>query len=448
MRFQLTAAPPTLIAYFDCFSGVSGDMILGALVDAGLDLADLQADIDQLRIGATLRASTVDRCGIQATFVEVDIDGQPMTDAREQHQHAPQHVHGEHVHGEDDHHHDDHHHHGDGNQQHTHLRDILAIIEASTLAAEIKETASLVFRRLTEAEAEVHGVAVDEVGLHEVGSLDAIVDITGAIAGLRRLGVTEVLSSPLRVGTGTVVCAHGRYPVPVPGVLALCRNVPLVQTDIESELVTPTGAALITTLAAGYGPAPAMTAVGTGYGAGRRNPDTMPNVVRLRLGRPVTAEHPGTDDGDMTAGSRCVLLEANLDDMNPEVYGYLFERLLEAGARDVYVTAVLMKKNRPGHVLSVLVDPAQTEQIADLILSETTSLGVRYHVVDRRMLARSSIRVSTEYGDVSVKVAHLPDRQRSAPEYEDCARLARDHSVPFQSVYDAALAAAREKTNR
>ncbi|MDA0337060.1 MAG: LarC family nickel insertion protein [bacterium] len=275
-----------LIAYFDCFSGVSGDMILGALIDAGLDLADLQADIDRLGIGARLRASSVDRCGIRATYVEVDIDGQPMTPAGEQHQHTGRHSHDhDHDHNHQHHDHEHGHDHEGGDHQHTHLGDILAIIDASTLAADVKETACRVFRRLTEAEAEVHGRAVEDVGLHEVGSLDAIVDITGAIAGLRRLGVTQVLSSPLHVGTGTVICAHGRYPVPVPGVLALCRNVPLVQTDIESELVTPTGAALITTLAEGYGPAPAMTTVGTGYGAGGRNPATTPNVVRLRLGR-------------------------------------------------------------------------------------------------------------------------------------------------------------------
>jgi pyridinium-3,5-bisthiocarboxylic acid mononucleotide nickel chelatase len=437
-----------LTAYFDCFSGVSGDMILGALVDAGLDLADLQSEIDHLGIGAQLRASSVDRCGIQSTYVQVSIEGQPMTPAREQHLHtgtttASHDDDQEHHHHGHEHH--EHHEHGDGNHQHTHLGDILAIIDASTLEAEVKETASRVFRRLTEAEAEVHGANVDDVGLHEVGSLDAIVDITGAIAGLHRLGVTQVLSSPLHVGTGTVVCAHGRYPVPVPGVLALCRDVPLVQTDIPSELVTPTGAALITTLATSFGPAPAMTVVGTGYGAGGRNPEATPNVLRMRLGRATATEQSSADGFE---GSRCVLLEANVDDMSPEVFGYLFERLLEAGARDVYVTPVLMKKNRPGHLLSVLVDPGQTETLAEIILAETTSLGVRYHPVDRRMLPRTTVSVTTPYGDVQVKMAHLPGGQRAAPEYEDCAHLARSKNVPLQTIYDAALVAAREIKSR
>ena len=403
-----------LVAYFDCFSGASGDMLLGALVDAGLELSYLQADVDRLGVGAALRADVVDRCGLRATRVEVDIAGQPLTPAREQHQHPG---------------------HGDAGHGHTHLRDIIAIIDGSSLDSEIKQTATRVFQRLSEAEAEVHGTDVDKVGLHEVGSLDAIVDITGVVAGLRRLGVTEVASSPLHVGTGTVECAHGRYPVPVPGVLALCRDVPLVQTDIPFELVTPTGAALITTLAQGFGSAPAMTAVATGYGAGGRNLETTPNVVRLRLGRPVA-------DGD---GSRCLLLEANVDDMSPEVYGYVFERLLEAGARDVYVTPVLMKKNRPGHLLSVLIDPEQVETIADVVLAETTSLGLRYHEVERRVLPRSTKSVQTEFGEVSVKMAHVNGRLRAAPEYEDCARLARSLGVPFQAIYDAALSAARKE---
>lgn len=420
-------------AYFDCFSGVSGDMMLGALVDTGLELADLQTDIDSLGVGAKLRASSVDRCGIRATYVQVEIDGQQMTPAREQHM-EPR-TDAEHTHDHDHnsgHHHEHHEHHS-----HTKLGDILAVIDDSSLDTEIKETAARVFRRLTEAEAEVHGAAVEDVGLHEVGSLDAIVDITGVIAGLRRLGVDRVLSSPLHVGTGTVQCAHGRYPVPAPGVLALCRNVPLVQTDIPSELVTPTGAALITTLADGFGPAPTMTLSATGYGAGGRNPATTPNVVRLRLGQPAAPV-------DSSDGTRCVLLEANLDDMNPEIFGYLFERLLEIGARDVFVTPVLMKKNRPGHLLSILADPADVEAVADIVLTETTSLGIRYHEVERRMLTRTSISVTTEFGPIHIKVADVDGRRRAAPEFEDCAQLARDHKVPLQSVYAAAVAAARE----
>lgn len=415
------------VAYFDCVSGVSGDMLLGALIDAGLPLSDLQDDIDRLGVGARLTATTVDRCGVQACHVSVHIDGQAMSPDREQHQHAP------HSH---DHDHDHDHAHEHSSHGHTKLADILRIIDGSDLSDDIQQTATRVFRRLTEAEATVHGADVDDVGLHEVGSRDAIVDIVGTIAGLRRLGVTRVLSSPLHVGTGTVQCAHGRYPVPVPGVVALCKDVPLVQTDIESELVTPTGAALITTLAEGYGAAPAMTLVGVGYGAGGRNHASTPNVVRLRLGKAIA--DPGT-------AQTCTMLEANLDDMNPEILGYVFERLIAAGALDVFVTPVVMKKNRPGHMLSVLTTSDEAERIAQIVLAETTTLGVRYHEVQRHTLPRSQETVTTPYGPIRVKVAHLDDNRRVAPEYEDCADLARRRGVPLQDVYTAALLAVREE---
>lgn len=400
------------LAYFDCTSGISGDMVLGALVDAGLAPEDLQHEVDRLHVGAQLTCTRVDRCGVRATRVEVSLDGQPMAPAAEHHLQPP---------GAEPRHH------------HTHLRDILAVVDGSDLSAADKEGVRQVFQRLAAAEAEVHGADVDAVGLHEVGSLDAIVDIAGAVAGLRRLGVTEVRASPLHCGTGTVDCAHGRYPLPTPGVVALCRNVPMVQTDIAAELVTPTGAALITTLARSFGPAPAFRLTATGYGAGGRDLATTPNVVRLRLGE--AAAEIGTQ--------RCVLIEANVDDMNPEIFGYLFERLLEAGARDVYVTPVLMKKGRPGHLLSVLVDPDMVDTVVAIVLGETTSLGLRFHDVERRVLERSSGSVETEYGPIQIKIAHLSGRRRAAPEYEDCARVARRRGVPILTVYGAALAAAQ-----
>ncbi len=395
-------------AYFDCLSGVSGDMVLGAVVDAGLEPDRLQQEVDRLAVGARLRCESVSRCGLRATRVRVEIDGQ-----------AP----------EQEHHVDP------GHPPHTHLKDLLARIDGSALAEADKASARRVFRRLAEAEAEVHGVDVESVGLHEAGSLDAVVDIAGAVAGLRLLGVTRVYSSALHCGTGTVECAHGRYPLPAPGVLALCRGVPLVQTDLQAELVTPTGAALITTLAEGFGPAPAMRLDTVGYGAGARDLEQAPNVLRLRLSDPAAA----------AGGQRCVVLEANVDDMNPEVYGYLFERLLEAGARDLYVTPVLMKKNRPGHLLSVLADPAHLEAVSDVVLGETTSLGVRHYEVERRVLERSTLSVETEFGPVRVKVARLNGRRRVAPEYEDCAGLARSRRVPILSVYGAAVSAASEE---
>ena len=398
------------VAYFDCHSGVSGDMVLGAVVDAGLEPERLQGEVDRLGLDARLRCETVDRRGLRALRVRVEIDGRDPAAAGEHHLEA-------------------------GHAPHTHLKDLLDLLEGSDLDEADKSSACRVFRRLAEAEASVHGVDAESVGLHEAGSLDAVVDIAGAVAGLRLLGVTRVYSSALHCGTGTVECAHGRYPLPAPGVLALCRDVPLVQTDVKAELVTPTGAALITTLAAGFGAAPAMRLDAVGYGAGSRDLDAAPNVLRLRLCEPLS---------EGSGGERCVVLEANVDDMNPEVYGYLFERLLEAGARDLYVTPVLMKKSRPGHLLSVLVDPAHLEAVSEVVLGETTSLGVRHYEVERRVLDRSTLSVTTEFGPVRVKVARLNGRRRVAPEYDDCAGLARRCRVPILSVYGAAVSAAEE----
>ena len=276
---------------------------------------------------------------------------------------------------------------------------------------------------------------VDQVHLHEVGSHDAIADIVASVAGLHLLGVDEVHASALRCGTGTVVCAHGRYPLPVPGVLALCQGVPLVQTDIPFELITPTGAALITTLAISFGPAPAHRQLSVGYGAGGRDLESGPNVLRLRLGEALTP----------TSADRAVVVEANIDDMNPEIYGYLFDLLLGEGALDVYVAPVHMKKGRPGHLLSVLADEDRADRLADLVLAETTTIGVRFHTVERRKLPREASQVETEFGPVRVKVCHWSGGQRSTPEFEDCARQARAHGVPLQSVYRAALIAAGEE---
>ena len=388
--------------------------MLGALVDAGLDLPDLQADIDRLGVGASLRASSVDRCGIRATRVEVDIDGQSMTPQREQHMHKGGRGHGAHEH-------------------HTHLRDILATIDASFVDIETKQTATRVFRRLTEAEAEVHGTAPADVHLHEVGALDALVDVVGAVAGLHLLGIDEIHASPLRFGTSITLCAHGRYPVPVPGVLALCRGVPTEQTDIRAELVTPTGAAIITTLARSFGSPPPFRQQAVGYGAGSRDLEAIPNLVRLRIG-----------ESDR-ASEKLTLIEANIDDMNPEVYGYLFDRLLEQGARDVYATPVFMKKGRPGNVLSVLADTATFDLLATTILQETTTTGLRHYSVERRVLEREVRSVETPFGEVGVKFSYLDGHRRAAPEYEDCARLAKKHQIPLLSVYEAARAAVSEE---
>ncbi len=414
------------IAYFDCFAGISGDMVLGALVDAGLDPGLLRAEMEKLDLpGIDLSFERTSRQAIAATLARVRLGGELIPPGEEHHlEHLHPHAHG-HAH-EYAHEHSHEHAH-----EHHHLDEILGRIRHSRLDEEVKERACRVYQRLAEAEAQVHGVPPDQVHLHEVGALDAVADIVGAVAGLRLLGVERVYSSALRCGTGYVDCAHGRYPVPVPGVLALCRDVPFEQTGVQAELVTPTGAAIITTLAASFGPAPPFRQERVGYGAGRRDLAELPNLLRVRIGQTIQT----------WAQDRAVLVEANIDDMNPEVYGYLGERLLEQGARDVYLTPVYMKKGRPGTLLSVLADEEKLEAVVEILLGETTTLGVRFHPVERRKLERASLTVETPYGPVRVKVGILGERRRFAPEYEDCARLARQHRVPLLEVYEAARAA-------
>ena len=401
------------IAYFDCLSGISGDMVLGALVDAGLDPDLLRAEIKKLGLPVLdMGFAPVTKQHIAATKARVRVSGKVPRQNQEHHLDL-----------------------GAKNHAHHKVEDLVGRIEASKLDPAVRSDAIRIYRRLAAAEAQVHGSSADAVHLHEVGALDALVDIVGAVAGLRLLGVEAVYASPLHCGTGYVKCAHGRYPVPVPGVVALCRGVPLRQTDIAAELITPTGAAILTTLAQGYGSAaPPFTLEAVGYGAGGRDLEAIPNVLRLRLGH--TAKS--------LEGDRAVLIEANIDDMNPEVYGFVLERLFEEGAKEVYTTPVLMKKGRPGTVLSVLVDEDQSEAMAQFVLAETTTIGVRLHPVDRRKLPRRIETIHTPYGEIRVKVSQIGERQRRAPEYEDCARLARQRRVPILEVYTAALRAAEE----
>ena len=429
------------IAYFDCFSGVSGDMILGSLVDAGLDPTLLVSELDKLGLdGVTLSFEDTSRKAIKATQARIS---------------TTQTCHPTHTHGGD--HLVLHEHTPDTAVSHRRLEDILAMLQNGCLHPDDAATATDIFTRLAQAEAHVHGLAAgQDVALHEVGAVDAIIDIVGAVAGLRLLGVDEVQASPLRCGTGFVRCAHGRYPVPVPGVLALCENIPLVQTGVEAELITPTGAAIITTLANHFGTPPPFRQTAVGYGAGSRDLDEQPNLLRLRLGEVSEVQGngssiPGDDDSmwmktsaDSDQTDQVIQLEANIDDMNPEVYGYVIDLLLEKGARDVYLTPVHMKKGRPGTLLTALADKGNMEAVCEAILVETTSLGVRYSLKTRRILPRRMTTTSTPYGDVRVKTTTTGAHSRFAPEYDDCAMLARLKSVPILSVYKAALAAAEK----
>ncbi len=378
------------IAYFDCFAGISGDMVLGALVDAGLSLKSLRRELEKLGLHEfQIRAQKVEKHGISATKVDVI--------AQEGHVHRR-------------------------------LKDILDIIDPSGISEEAKKRAGKIFRRLAEAEAEVHGTTVDQVHFHEVGAVDAIVDVVGAVVGLDLLGIQRVHASTLRFGRGTTVGSHGAMPVPVPAVVALCKGLPAERTDIPHELVTPTGAAILTTLADEIGTPVTLRTERLGYGAGSRDLKQVPNLLRIEIGE---------RDADLQTET-LTLIETNIDDMTPEIYGYLIDRLLAGGARDAYLTPLVMKKGRPATMVSVLADAPRVNPLVDLLFRETTTLGVRLTQVNRLKLSRRNETVETPFGTVNVKVADYGGRTRMAPEFEDCARIAREQNVPILDVYRAA----------
>ncbi|HOB43756.1 MAG TPA: nickel pincer cofactor biosynthesis protein LarC [Bacillota bacterium] len=413
-----------MIAYFDCYSGISGDMILGALIDAGLDPDDLLSELSRLEQGGLehfdLAVSKVLRKGIGGTHVEV-ITAEAHQKRDREHSH-------------------DHHHGHDHDTLFRNLSAIEKLLDGSGLDAEVRETSRAIFRRLAEAEALVHGIPVDRVHFHEVGAIDTVVDVVGAVAGLRIMGVERVFASPIHVGTGLVRCAHGTLPVPAPATAELLRNVPVYATGVRGELATPTGAAIITTLAESFGPIPEISIERIGYGAGRHDFE-IPNLLRVLIGK--TMQHYSTEDGD--AACDLVTVECNIDDMNPEFYEHVMDLLLKRGALDAFVTPVLMKKGRPGHLITVLTPRAALDIVTTTLFEETTTLGVRIQEVSRRTAQREWINVSTEYGVVRVKVARFGDRLVNvAPEYEDCRKLAKEYGVPLKAVYDEVKALARE----
>ncbi len=368
--------------------GVSGDMLLGALVACGVPLDTLTGDLKKLNVeGFELSEETVNRHGINAVHVDV----------------VTRHEH-----------------------EHRHLSHIKDIIESSTLSVRIKSRAIDIFTRLAEAEAAVHGTTPEKVHFHEVGALDAIVDVVGACIGFEHLGVDEIVSTPLHLGTGTVTCAHGVMPVPVPAVVELTKNVPVVRTSYDGEMTTPTGASIVTTLASSYERLYGFVQETSGYGAGKKIREEAPNVVRITVG---TIKLP--DEEDLS-----VIIETNIDDMNPEFYGYVSEQLFAAGAKDVYMIPIFMKKGRPGTLLSVLTDEASKNAVIDVLLSETTTIGVRISEVRRRKLKREARTVETEFGTVRVKIVSVNGIDRITPEYEDCAAIAKERGIPLLSVYE------------
>jgi len=449
------------IAYFDCIAGASGDMILGALVDAGLPLETLRERLDALHLADfELRARRVAKNAFAATKVDV-IVADDVPERR--------------------------------------LADIEAIVIDSDLAPAIKEGAVAIFRRMGEAEANIHGTTLDEIHLHELGGVDTIVDVVGALVGLDELGIEHIVVSPIPLGRGFIRGAHGQIPLPAPATVALLKGAPIAGSPLEMETVTPTGAALLTSLASSFGPIPAMTLQALGYGAGSRDLP-IPNVIRMLIGEATPApkpqaphhhphkhdhehphdhehdhehphhhdlEHPHTHDHEhhnehphehdhphhhdhehdrehSTAPQSpstvyLSVLETNIDDLNPEVYEYVMDKLFKAGALDVYLAPIQMKKNRPATLLSVLCRPDDVPTMTAILFTETTTLGIREQTVTRHALPRIIEHVDTPYGPVHVKVAELPDgTTKHAPEYEDCRRLAEEHDVPLREVYRAA----------
>jgi uncharacterized protein (TIGR00299 family) protein len=371
------------ISYLDAFSGISGDMLVGALADAGADRAALADGLSSLGLGAQFRFEKTARRGIAATKFHVT---------------------------------------GGETRSHRHLSQILKMIDAAPLPERARRNAAAVFQRLGEVEAAVHGIPVEKVHFHEVGAVDSIADIAGACLGFELLGVEEIYCSPLNLGSGTVKSEHGVLPVPAPATAALVAGKPVYARGPELELTTPTGAAIATTLACRFGALPPMTVSNIGYGAGEKDFPEHANVLRILAG----------EAGHMKEALTVSVIETNVDDVSPQVLGYTMERLFEAGALDVTMQPLIMKKNRPGTLLRVIARPEDREALAQLVLAETATLGLRIYSTERRVQGRSIVEVETPHGKVRMKVS---DSGSYAPEYEDCRKLAREQGVPIKQIF-------------
>jgi len=415
------------VLYFDCFSGASGDMILGALIDAGLPIEELRRALGSLALdGMSIEAESVDRAGVAAIKFRLLENGQ-VVDSSDP---APK----KHRHDHDHHSNKSHHHHS-----HRSIREILELVGRSNLSESAKASVGHVFGRLATAEAAIHQMPVNEVHLHEVGALDSIIDIVGATFGFEWFAPDEVVVSPLNVGSGTVECAHGTYPVPAPATVQLLEGSPIYASGEAGELVTPTGALLMTEWATSYGPLPPMTISRVGYGAGERNRSDSPNVLRLLVG----------ESADIDVSERVVVLECEIDDMNPQIFGLLMSRLHEAGALDVFYIPVQMKKDRPGTLVTVIAPLGLRETLSELLFRESTTLGIRYHETQRERLERTWVTVETSLGAVRIKLARRGNQiLNTAPEFDDCLQLARQHDVPVKHVQALAQKAYLDMTDK
>ena len=442
------------IAYLECFSGISGDMFMGALIEAGVPPRLLEETAAALGLGAQLKISRVVRSGISATKVDVWVDGEKDL-PREEYwakQNMERALSPATSQAEDEHHHahDHQHHRGhdhslgvEGSRvgapappEHSHGRgfaEIRSIIGKAAITDTAKKTAIAIFEALGAAEAKIHDTSIEKVHFHEVGAVDAMVDIVCAAVGAEALGVEDIVCSPLNVGGGTVQCAHGSFPVPAPATIELLKDAPVYSSGVQAELVTPTGAAIVKILAKRFAAFPEMKIEKSGYGAGTREFPRHPNVVRLTIGETASTL------AAKTASENVTVLEANLDDLNPQVFGYVMDRLLEEGALDAFGMPVQMKKNRPGMLLTALCRPEDASKLTKLIFTETTTLGVRRRDEVRQTLARRWENVSTRWGDVRIKIASMNGTVTNyAPEYEDCRRIAAERHVPLKTVLQEA----------
>jgi len=393
-----------MIAYFDCFSGISGDMTLGAFIDLGVPVKWLKENLESIPLaGFDVSAETVTRNGITAKSVRVRVENDKTSRDYAQ---------------------------------------IRLLIKNSPLPRDVKKISLEIFGRIAEAEAVIHGCPVDKVHFHEIGGIDAIVDIVGTALCINYLGIKKVIASSIPLGKGFVSCRHGTLPVPAPATIGILKGVPVYGTKIPYELVTPTGAAIVVTLAESYGEMPDMTIEKTGYGAGKRDMESIPNLLRV-----ITGTESCRQTGQRSAHQKdtIVVAETCIDDMNPEVFGFLMEQLFEKGALDVYWIPIYMKKNRPGTMVQVLCRADCRDDLIDCILSETSSLGVRYYNTKRCMLTREHVIVKTAYGEIQVKrIIEAGGGVRIVPEYEVCKKIALEKNIPIRIVYDTIIQSLRE----
>ncbi len=383
------------IAYFDCFSGISGDMTVGALLDAGLKIETLEKELKKLGVsGYRLEVNKVVKKGISATQFKVKVKEEGVE---------------------------------------RRFKDILTTLEKSKLGEEIKKETKKIFFNIAQAESKIHQKDIDKIHFHEIGGLDSIIDIASALIGIKTLGIEEIHSSALPVGRGFIKCAHGIIPVPAPATLELLKNIPTYSGGIESEMITPTGAAIISTLAKSFGKRPLMKIERIGYGAGEKE-FTIPNLLRVSIGEKIAKDKDFKDD---YISDEAVLIETNIDDMNPEFYDYIMDQLFSQGALDVFLIPIQMKKNRPAHMLSTIVYEQNLNEMLEVLFSESTTLGVRLREIKRLRLAQQNFIAETKYGKIRVKVGMFKGEIKNiAPEYEDCKKFAKQHQVPLKEVYE------------